>query len=376
MPDINFVDTSITDLLATGISNYQQTYFNLTGQQVTVQPGDNDYIRIYAQATILYSMLQTINTIARQNFLKYSTGNNLRVLAANTGTEASAPQPAVTSIVFTLGNTQATQVTIPTGTRGTAGDGVYFATDEDCIILPGSTTVNQSATCTITGAAGNGYPPGQIDILVDSVPSALSALTVSNTETTEGGSDEESDLSLAEKTFAAPGGYSVAGPSGAYDYWARQYNSSVIDTEVVVPTPGVVNQYVLLTGGTLPDETFLTELTAYVGAADKRPLTDNYSAMSPTVQNYDINLTYYIDPANAGQAATIQAAVTAAVAAFQAWTQGKIGRDVIPDQLTSGIIQAGAKRVVMTSPVFSQVAIPAVAVALTVTVTYGGIDSV
>lgn len=135
----------------------------------------------------------------------------------------------------------------------------------------------------------------------------------------------------------------------------------------------MIDLYVLLAGGALPNSTFLTELEAYLESF--RPLSDNLTAKAPTVTDYTIALTYYIDPSNAGQAATIQAAVAAAAGTFTAWTQSKIGRGIIPDQLTAGIIEAGAKRVVMTSPSYNVIASTSIAVPTAVIVTYGGLDS-
>ncbi len=371
-PDINFVNTSVDDMLSAAISTYQQTYYKLTGQQITVQPGDDVYILLYSNALQNYSTLQSINNAARMNFLKYSTGDYLKNLGSNTGNLESDPKPAVTSVTFTLGAVQAQPVVIPQGTRVTPGNGLYFSTDQAATILIGNTAVTQSVTCLTSGSSGNGYVPGQINILVDSVPYVAS---VSNTQTTEGGSDAQSESSFKEQIFSGNQGFSVAGPSSSYDYFARQYSSSVIDTAVISPSANVVDLYALLTDGALPNQTFLNDLMAYIGADNRRPMTDNFSALAPIITNYDVNLTYYIDPTNASQESTIQAAVTAAVNSFTVWTKSKIGRDIIPDQLTTGIIGAGAKRVAITSPVFTAVTATSVAVVRTVTVTYGGLDN-
>lgn len=377
LPDVNFVNTSVNDLLAQAISTYESTYLSLTGQSIVVQPGDDVYIILYSEALIRYSDLQSINYAARQNFIKYAVDNNLDILAANSGNTRSTPQAAITSITFTLGIIQATplSVTIPKGTRVTAGDGIYFATDAVAVIPGGNLSVTASATCTIAGSIGNGYIPGQLNIPVDSVPYVAS---VANTTTTQGGADKQSNLSLAQKIYASPSGYSVAGPSGAYDYFARLFSSDVIDTYPMSPSAGAVDLYVLLTGGELPEQTFLDELKAYIGADNRRPMTDNLNVLAPSVVNYTIAGTYYIDPSKASQAATIQAAVQAAINTFQTWTQSKIGRDIITDQLTAMVINAGAKRFVLTSPSFTEVSATAIAVALTPatpTVVYGGLDT-
>jgi phage-related baseplate assembly protein len=372
LPDVTFVDTSVNDMLAAAITTYQNTYLQQTGQSIVLQPGDDEYIMLYSNALIAYQQMQNINFAAKQNFLKYATGTYLKQLGANTGNIEASPEASVTALTFTLGAIQSVNVTIPQGTRGTPGNGLYFATDQAATIPIGNTAITTSATCTVTGSIGNGYIPGTINILTDSVPFVAS---VTNTETTEGGSDAQSDSSFQAQIFSASDGYSVAGPSGAYDYFARAYSSSVINTLVTSPTPNAINHYILLTGGTLPNQTFLNELTAYIGASNRRPMTDQYTALAPAVQNYTINLTYYIDPSNAGQAATIETAVTAAVNNFITQTQSQIGRDIVPDGLTTAIVGAGAKRAVITAPVFTTTTSTAIAVPSMVTVTYGGLDS-
>ena len=217
-PDLNFVDTSADTILSAEISAYEETYYNQTGTQITVQPGDDVYILLRAQALRTYSILQSINYAARQNFIKYASGNNLDTLAANTGCVRSESTAAVTTIQFSVGKAQTVDITIPRGTRVTPGNGLYFATDEEVILPAGNTAVTASTTCQTVGSVGNGYVPGQINTIVDPV-AFISA--VANTDTSEGGSDTENDHSLAERAFSSPEGFSVAGPSGAYDYFAR-----------------------------------------------------------------------------------------------------------------------------------------------------------
>jgi phage-related baseplate assembly protein len=370
--DINFVDTSVENLLSAAITAYQDTYYGNTGESVVVEPGSDVYILLYAQALREYSILQSINNAARQNFLKYAAGDYLDNLAANTGCTRSAATAAVTTMRFTLGKAQTVTITIPQGTRVTPGNSIYFATDKEVSIAAGDTSVTVTATCTAIGTAGNGYIAGQISTLVDSVAYVS---TVTNTEKSQGGTDEETDTELAEKVFLSPEGFSVAGPSGAYEYFAKAYSSSIIDTYVYSPSAGAVNMRVLLTGGELPGTAFLTELAEYIGDDSRRPLTDNFTASAPDTVSYDINLTYYINSADAGNASTIQAAVTSAVSNYVLWQKSKIGRDITPDKLTALIIAAGAKRVVITAPVYTAVADTAVAIASsTQTVTYGGTE--
>lgn len=369
--DINFENTSIEDMLAAAVKAYEGAYFSLTGKQITLQPGDDAYILIYAQAARDYAVLQSINFAARQNFLKYASGTYLDNLAANTANVRDAPKAAVVTLQFTLSKLQSTATIIPKGTRASPGSNIYFATDAEAEIPAGSLSAATSATCLKTGTAGNGYIAGQINSLVDPVPYIAS---VTNTEASAGGSDAETDLSLAEKIFSGPEGFSVAGPSGAYDYFTRQFSQSIADTYISSPNPGEVNIRVLLSGGTLPNQAFLDELSDYLNDRERRPLTDQLTVAAPDVQDFDISLTYYLDAADKNNVTSIQNAVSSAVADYVSWQQGKIGRDIIPDHLTAGLIQAGAKRVVITSPVFTQISATSVGIVNANNVVYGGID--
>lgn len=103
-------------------------------------------------------------------------------------------------------------------------------------------------------------------------------------------------------------------------------------------------------------------------------MTDLVTVQAPTVENYDINLTYYIDTEDVAQEAIIRANVAAAVDEFVAWTKAKIGRDINPSELIRKIIVAGAKRVTVTSPEFAVLDKTQIAIADNVTVQYGGTE--
>jgi len=100
----------------------------------------------------------------------------------------------------------------------------------------------RGATATAPGAAANGYLPGQVNVQIR--PSALIASVV-NTTTTAGGSAPESDDHLRTRIQAAPNQFSVAGPVGAYRFFAISADPSIIDAQIISPAPGVVNAYVL-----------------------------------------------------------------------------------------------------------------------------------
>ena len=50
----------------------------------------------------------------------------------------------------------------------------------------------------------------------------------------------ESDDSLRERVYLAPAGFSTAGASDSYIYWAKSFSSAVSDVVVDDPEPGDV----------------------------------------------------------------------------------------------------------------------------------------
>jgi phage-related baseplate assembly protein len=197
---------------------------------------------------------------------------------------------------------------------------------------------------------------------------------VENTDTSQGGTDEEDDDSYRDRIYSAPEGFSVAGPSGAYEYFARKHSPLVNDVKVTTPSDGVVDIRVLLTDGDIPDASFIEGISEYLSASERRPLTDKVQVSAPDTINYDIELSYYIDSENIAQEALIKSRVEAAIEEYDMWQRSKIGRDINPTELITKIRLAGAKRVDIVSPVYTSVNSSSIAVANIKTITYGGLE--
>ncbi|TGV24513.1 hypothetical protein EN829_044205 [Mesorhizobium sp. M00.F.Ca.ET.186.01.1.1] len=152
-----------------------------------------------------------IDYSAKQNLLAYAAGQVLDHMGVFTDTRRLPAEPAKTKVRFRLST--ATQQTIPAGTRITAGDGLFFSTAKELTIAAGQTQADVEAVCTIAGTQGNGYLPGQLNVLVDPIQWVQS---VENITVSEGGVNQEDDDSYAERIRQAPESFSVAGPEGAY----------------------------------------------------------------------------------------------------------------------------------------------------------------
>ena len=183
--------------------------------------------------------------------------------------------------VFTSSSALTSSSTIPLGTLAQSGSGIQFATTQEGIILPGGLTIDLPAMAVTAGAAANGLVAGQINQLVSW--SAPFLVSVTNTVTTAGGADIESDDHLRARIWMAPESFSVAGPYGAYEYWAASANPDIIDVSVWSDPPhaGKVYIYPLMKDGRLPTQAVLDQVYAVCNADRIRPLTDQVFVQAP-----------------------------------------------------------------------------------------------
>ena len=336
-----------------------------------------DPVRLFLETIILIIVQQRslIDYAAKQNLLAYASGDYLDHIGALLEVTRLEASHAMTTLKFTLSEAQSSVVTIPAGTRASPGGGnILFATTESVEVPAGSTEVTVTAECTVSGVQGNGYIAGQIRRLVDPFPYEM---TVTNITASYGGSDKENDENFRERIQIAPESFSVAGPKGAYEYYARSAHQDIIDVAVIGPPEieaGYVRLYPLMKGGELPSQEVLDAVLAKCGADDVRPLTDCVSVHSPETVSYVLNVKYYIDRAKATQSTEIQVSVESAIHEWVTWQRSKLGRDLNPSELNHRIISAGAKRAEITSPSFRVLKSSELAVPSSITITFGGLE--
>ena len=372
LPDVSFTDDDTLKAMQERlIANYEARFEAITGKKVSLAPADPMRILLYAVALDLFQVEQFVERSGRQDLLKYSYGDYLDHLAANRGVTRQPAAAATVTLRFTLSGTKTYAVGIPAGTRATNGNGVYFQTTEYGEVPAGSLTVDIEAECTEQGIAGNDLVPGQINVLVDPVAYVAS---VANVDTSTGGTNLETDASLAERVFLAPSSYSVAGPDDAYVYWAKTFNTGIGSVKPTSPDPCEVDIYILMADGSLPESGIINGLQAFLRDKKIRPMTDLVTVKAPTAKSFSVDLTYYINRSNSAQATAIQAAVQDAVAKYITWQTTEIGKDINPSELIKRVVAAGAKRVVVTAPVFTTVAATEVAQCSDPQVLYGGLE--
>lgn len=371
LPDVNFVDLDVEKMLADAITEYEEAYYQSTGERKTLAQGDPIRIWIYTSVLREYQSRVLINNTGKQNLLKYSAGTYLEHLGARVGVTRLPAAAAVATQRFTLSAPQPMVIPIPQGTRVSPGNNIFFETVEYAEVSIGATYIDIIVQCMDIGVIGNDFYPGLINILVDPIQYVAST---ANQDRSQGGAPEESDSALRERIFLKPDSFSVAGPESAYEYFTKSYSSAIKEVSITSPSDGEVVVRFLLINGEIPEIAIRNEVLAYLSDKTRRPLTDHVSVPAPNQQNYDIFATYYISNNDQDIAVTIQAAVEAALDAYQLWQKTKFGRDINPSVLNSMLINAGAKRVVINNPVFTELDETTVANDVNVTLVYGGLE--
>ncbi|MGQ5746346.1 baseplate assembly protein [Serratia marcescens] len=159
----------------------------------------------------------------------------------------------------------------------------------------------------------------------------------------------ESDEALRLRAQSAFEGMSVAGPSAAYEYFARSASGKVADARATSPAPAEVVIAILSTDG---DGTASPELLAAVTAAvndeEVRPLGDRVTARSADIVDYSIDAELFLYPGPESE--PIINAAMASLRGFLADNDKKIGRDVARSAISASLHVQGVQRVVLRSP--------------------------
>ncbi|WP_440517209.1 baseplate assembly protein [Serratia sarumanii] len=159
----------------------------------------------------------------------------------------------------------------------------------------------------------------------------------------------ESDEALRLRAQSAFEGMSVAGPSAAYEYFARSASGKVADARATSPAPAEVVIAILSTDG---DGTASPELLAAVTAAvndeEVRPLGDRVTVRSADIVDYSIDAELFLYPGPESE--PIINAAMASLRGFLADNDKKIGRDVARSAISASLHVQGVQRVVLRSP--------------------------
>ncbi|MCI7419376.1 MAG: baseplate J/gp47 family protein [Clostridium sp.] len=372
LPDISFIDgITLSDVMQKMKNWYETKHEELTGEKISLADSDPEMLKLGACALLIYQCMEYIDFAGKMNLIKYSEGDFLENLVAGMHVTRKEGQRAQVTIRFLLSAEQQESIIIQAGTRCVTEDDIYFETMDDAVILPGETMIDVACQCTASGTDGNGYLPGEIDELVDTVPYVDS---ISNITESSGGSDNELDEDLAERYFLSFLSLAPWGGSPYYERQLRTWRSDVGDVICVSPKPCYTDVFFLMDDSSVPDDTLISAAQTYLSAVLRRELGDVITVKKPAEIDYEISLTYYIAESDRKNADAIQEAVTEAVNDYKMWQSQKMGRDINPSMLQSKIMNAGAKRVVLSSPQFDVIGETEIASCTGINITYGGIE--
>jgi phage-related baseplate assembly protein len=349
-------------------------------------PADPERLVQLAEAAALTQIATDIDKTGKGNLLFFAdeeTIEHIGLLYGDRGKRLPASR-ALTTIRYTLSTPRTVRTIIPKGYRTTPDNKVFFATKNAVEIPAGELHGDVEAECTIAGTAGMGFEPGDINNMVDVLPFVASA---ENITPTSGGADIEDIEAYRARLQLLPESFSVAGPDGAYEFWARTANPGIADAKVWMPEldlssfaeflepwgitdaagfysalgdyyresgtgPGNVNVTILMQGGELPSEEILGQVKETLSESTRRPLTDYVHVVEPETKEFSVAVRYWIETERATEAASIIDAVDKAVDQYIAWQKSRLGLDIVPDILHKFIMDCGVKRLEIMEPGF------------------------
>ena len=368
-PEVSFINhMSYQELRDKMVDDYEKKLKEITGEEKKLAMGDPYRLILYSCAVAIYQGYQFEDRAAKRGPLKYSKGDYLDNLAAFKGVLRNEASPAKTNIRFTLSVALTKEAVIPVGTR-VKGTDLYFETTEKGKIKPGETSVDIQAVCQKAGIEGNGYMPGSIKTLVDLLPYTLK---VENISESSGGTERETDDELAERIYLAPSSYSTAGTEGAYEYWVKTYEERPMKFRITSELPGEVDIYTMSPDGEMPDDDYIKRLEEYLKCRTIKPLTDNVVVKRPEIISYDITFSYHINEENRDIEETINGNVRTACENYIT-AQREIGKDIDPSELIGMLYEAGAVKILLTSPNYTEITNSQVAIMGNLQMDYRGI---
>lgn len=348
VPDVTIFPDSIESFLQKIVGSVEAAL----GYQLPLA----DPIRLICNgfALVMYQSIQLAERDIKTQFLKYSYGDFLDNLAANYGLFREDAKRARCKLRFFAADLSESAITIPLGTRVRTEDDITFLTDEYAEIPPLTAYVDVDASALDAGTDGNFIKQGLISYFIDKPPFIKA---VENITQSTGGDDRESDDRLTYRCLMSWVRFTTAGSRQSYEYWTRQYNSSIGTVCVMGPEdidyidPGEVYIFVILSDGSPPDEDFRNGLLAYLNAEKIRPLGDRVVIGMPLLVYFKIDLKYRIRTQDAAMVSKIREDVDKAVDAYMDW-QCVLGRDVEPAELIKRVREAGAKHIELNGQLF------------------------
>ena len=334
----------------------------------TLYPGDERKIFLETLQGCLTTLLVRLNELFNQRFPQHAKGPILDAHGENENCPRLEAKQSETIECFSIDSALNINVVIPKGTRVTADNEKYFATDEVAVIYAGAKSVDVVVKAVEGGSSYNGFTAGQLNKLVDRVEYIS---TVSNLVTTSGGDDGEpypevdggiGDAHYYERIRLSKVSKSTEGAETLYEYYAKSADASISDVFVdSEQEAGTINLTVCCKDGAIPSKEILDKVLAVCNAKDVRPLGDKLVVSGVAQATYDIELVYYTTEDEESDTVTAIEGEGGAIERYNTWQCGEIGRAINPDRLRAEILKSdtrlvGANYVEITKPAYTVLA--------------------
>lgn len=355
VPEIDFAEKDASIVQAEVIYNYENYFALITKINKTL--GRADPVRIFL-LTVIYQLVvqrSIVDSTGKNNLIKYAKEDFLDNIGARWGPTRGIRLPARKAgciLRFSLSAAITIDAIIPFKIQAQSNNGIIFETIKEAIIPIGELAIDVEAKAAEAGSLANGLLPGQITQLVSW--NAPYLVQVVNLDVTSGGSEVESDDRFRMRIWMAPESFSVAGPYGAYEYWAASANSNITDVSVWSDAnhAGQVFIFFIMENGRLPTPVEILQVYDICSADKIRPLTDEVFVQVPMLKEVLVKATFWIVRSKVAFAQDVRDAVYKAWEDYKIWQRSEIARDINPSVLVQMLIDGGAKRVVVDTPLF------------------------
>lgn len=155
---------------------------------------------------------------------------------------------------------------------------------------------------------------------------------------------KEDDAALSLRALMAWDGLSVAGPTGAYEYFALSADGKVADAKGSSPAPAQALVTILSSEGNgTADATLIAKVTAALNGENVRPVADRLTVQSAGIINYTINALLHIDSQGAEADVILQAASDSLAAFIN--PRRRIGVEVPRSAIDAALHVQGVRKV-------------------------------
>lgn len=319
-----------------------------TGEKISVTDADYDADIRAILSAINYMgecIFNQINTEANNNLVAFCDETNLIYKGMERNTYRLPADYAQTTLEFTVSENAPEAVTVPKGTKATADGTILFATAEEVTINPGETGEALALSTEPTKDA-NGYTPGSINIMVNSVPYVTA---VTNTTVSSDGSDVEDLEAFRKRVLYAPLTFSDVGTAPAYRQKAMEVSAAIADV-VVTHDDNLIYIHLLCQDGALPSADLIALCQEYLTKEEIKAETDLITCYAAEQVEYSLEMTYKISQRDTEKATAIQEAVEKAIDDYITEIKSKMGISVNPEMFRKVAYEAGAASVTVTSP--------------------------